>query len=163
MFTKLLLALVAASAISTSASSQSALDSHAEEHLIEALQCKQIPNPTTFLAFLAKRQYIKLSERIDVDSTSCWKLKRPFVAKGLPISGVCAAVEDGLTFHLYPDLYWRGPGTSPGTFVQVITTAPRPVVDAWVAHNKISPKAVDASYDVDGAMQVQCTEWMAKP
>lgn len=132
-----------------------------EAHITRELSCwRKPPNPTPTLVALVQSKLINLSEQKGYDSISCWNLKGRFSVNGMPVVGVCAYEEDELIRALHPGYYWRGPGTSPGVQLALISSWPVAKVKAW-AQSALSPTGkyrVETSDGVIKGTEVSCHE-----
>jgi len=135
------------------------LDDLAPDHVIAQMQCAIKPYPVTFAAYLAKRSLIVLKDNIGADSTSCWKLNGTYDLSGLPVSRLCVSEDDPFMVALYPDIFYRGPGTSPGTQLILITSLNEEDAKAWAAANNIASSAVTPSIYVEGQVDITCNDF----
>jgi hypothetical protein len=118
--------------------------------------CQRAPNALPVAAYFAQKKLIKLDRNVGGDSVSCWQLSRSFNLKGLSVIGFCASTEDPLTRALWPDVFYRGPGTSPGILLSVSTELPLAAVQSWAHKHGIEAKLVGKSDWFDGLTQVEC-------
>jgi TPR repeat protein len=132
-----------------------------ESNLIEQLACQKRPNPTPILTYLMRNKYIRLEEMDGYDSVSCWKVVKPLSVRGLPVVGVCAYEEDDLVVSQNPGYYWRGPGTSPGVQITLVTSANADAASTWSKKTteqiKVAPEIEKSSF-FDGMTEVSCNE-----
>lgn len=161
------LAIVLVTLISPAAAAQRVAtvaegDTAAAQSIAQQMVCTERPNPTPVLRYFVKRGLIRVKEMVGQDSISCWKLKRAFDLNGLPITGICAYEDDPLVLALDPDFYWRGPGTSPGVRLDVVTDAPRPAIEAWAAKAYVDPKQIETTDILNGTALISCSEWSVK-
>lgn len=131
-------------------------DSIAAGSIINELSCRREPNGFPAAAYLAKKRYIKLKDNVGADSVSCWKLARTFDLDGLPVDGFCTFSEDALMHLLWPDVFYRGPGTSPGPLVSVSSATDRDAVQSWASKRGLKDANIGASDWFDGMTQVEC-------
>jgi hypothetical protein len=78
----------------------------------------------------------------------------------MPVVGVCAYEEDELIRALHPGYYWRGPGTSPGVQLSLISSWPVEKVKTW-AKSALAPTGkyrIEASDGVIKGTEVGCHE-----
>jgi hypothetical protein len=158
------LAALATLALSMPAIAQ-AQSSAFEDHVIEQLACLRRPTPTPTITHLVRSKLIDLKSQQGYDSISCWKLSKPLRLKGLSITAVCAYEDDDLIKQQHPGYYWRGPGTSPGVQLTLITPASPNAARQWWAkagdlYSK-SPK-FEASAFYDGLTEISCNEWQVR-
>ncbi len=124
-----------------------------EEHITRELSCwRKPPNPTPTLVALVQSKLIRPSEQKGYDSISCWSLKGRFSVSGMPVGGVCAYEEDELIRALHPGYYWRGPGTSPGVQLSLISSWPVEKVKAW-AKSYLAPAGKYRIQPSDGVLR----------
>ncbi|MFD9899329.1 hypothetical protein [Mesorhizobium sp. NPDC059025] len=129
------------------------------DHVVGQLSCKSDPEPTATLLYLNKYKHIQLSAGDRVDSQTCWALKPALDIRGLSFTHVCASAEDPLLIDLFPKLYYRGPGTSPGTELSFVTKADTEQLKAWAAKELGSDgpyRVGDASFQ-DNEREVSCS------
>ncbi|WP_054313208.1 hypothetical protein [Mesorhizobium sp. 1M-11] len=103
------------------------------EHVVRQLSCKSDPDPTATLLYLNKYKHIRLDAGDRIDSQTCWPLMPAHDIRGLSFTHVCASAEDPMLIDLFPKLYYRGPGTSPGTRLGFITKASTEQLKTWAA------------------------------
>ncbi|NBJ13678.1 hypothetical protein [Microvirga arsenatis] len=111
-----------------------------------------------------RAKLINLKAQEGYDSLSCWKLTKPLQVKGLPVVGVCAYEEDDLIKAQHPGYYWRGPGTSPGVQLMLLTSARPEAAKAWwkkVGYSESGPK-IEASSDQEGVTEIRCSDYDVK-
>lgn len=136
-----------------------------EDHVIQQLACLRRPNPTPTITHLVRSRLIDLKNQQGYDSISCWKLSKPFRLKGLPITAVCAYEDDDLIKQQHPGYYWRGPGTSPGVQLTIVTSAtPNAARQWWAKAGDLYAKSpeFEASSFYDGLTEISCNEWHVK-
>jgi len=125
-------------------------------HIKQQLACRSDPDAVPLLTYLSQRGYISLSETKKSDSTSCWRLHRPLDMDGIAIQGVCAANEDPFMRAMYPNIFWRGPGTSAGTLLSVVTSLSVTATKSWANQHGIDSHDVDKSFDFSGLTKIEC-------
>jgi hypothetical protein len=129
--------LVAALAISgSSCAFAQDVGSNFIDHVARQIICRSPPDPTPTLFYLSKHKLIDLKNGQRTDSETCWAIRPPVEMDGVAFTYVCASSEDPLLIELFPLLYYRGPGTSPGTGMRLITDAEESTVDAWLDRAK---------------------------
>ncbi|WP_162914315.1 hypothetical protein [Taklimakanibacter lacteus] len=133
------------------------------DHAARQIACAYPPDPTATLLFLNKTRRIDLKKGARQDSETCWNIHPPLTLEGLGFTHVCASAEDPLLISLFPLLYYRGPGTSPGTGIRLVTDADRSAVDDWgkrikerVAVAGDTKLAIGAPTFADGKTEVSC-------
>lgn len=133
--------------------------------LIEELSCSSPPAATRILQELVALGRIDPSKNIGYDSLSCWKIDGGLQIRGMNFTSICAFEESEGTRAMYPDLYYRGPGTSPGQTLSLGTDAGADDLSDWYLA-LFGPKHVDSAI-ADGewttlgeASEVSCTSWM---
>lgn len=102
------------------------------DHAARQIACAYPPDPTAMLLYLNKTKRLDLKKGERIDSGTCWILRPALGIEGVPFTHICASAEDPLLIELFPRLYYRGPGTSAGTGLRLITDADRAVLDDWV-------------------------------
>jgi hypothetical protein len=106
------------------------------DHVARQIICRSPPDPTPTLFYLSKRKRIDLKNGQRIDSETCWAMRPPVAMDGVTFTYVCASSEDPLLIELFPLLYYRGPGTSPGTGLRLITNDDEAAVDDWIERAK---------------------------
>lgn len=106
------------------------------DHAARQIICRSPPDPTPSLFYLSKRKRIDLKNGQRIDSETCWPIRPPVAMDGVTFTYICAASEDPLLIELFPLLYYRGPGTSPGTGMRLVTNDDEAAVDAWIERAK---------------------------
>ena len=140
----------------TTAAAQAA-DSAFEEHLLKQLSCKSDPDPTAVLLFLSKTKRIVLDKGDKIDSETCWSVEHELTVAGAVFSHVCASAEDPLLIYLFPELYWRGPGTSAGTGLRLVTDMDLDALRGWATKELgDGPYQVEPASSTNGASEVFC-------
>jgi hypothetical protein len=133
------------------------IDSGFEDHLLKQLSCKSDPDPTAILLFLNKTKRISLDKGDKADSETCWSVEPALTVRGAAFSHVCASAEDALLIYLFPKLYWRGPGTSAGTGVRLVTDMDLDALRGWAKQELgDGPYQVESASSADGASEVSC-------
>lgn len=115
------------------------LPSHAQEgdgpfidHTARQIACAYPPDPTAMLLYLSKTKRLDLKKGERIDSETCWTRRPALAIEGVSFTHICASAEDPLLIELFPRLYYRGPGTSAGTGLRLITDADSAALDDWV-------------------------------
>lgn len=147
---------VIVSALATTSTNAGEQDGIAATSIMTELSCVREPNGLPAAAYLAKTQLIKLNRNVGFDSVSCWKLSRSFDLQGLSVEGFCTATEDALMHILWPDVFYRGPGTSPGSLVSVSTSASEQAVRNWADTNRLSNVQITKNIWFEGYTSVEC-------
>jgi hypothetical protein len=88
------------------------------------------------LFYLSRNKRIDLKKGQRVDSETCWPIRPSLKTDGIAFTHICASSEDPLLIDLFPLLYYRGPGTSPGTGLRLITDEDESAVDDWIERGK---------------------------
>lgn len=102
------------------------------DHAARQIACAYPPDPTAMLLYLTKTKRIDLKKGERIDSETCWAVRPAFELEGVAFAHICASAEDPLLIELFPRLYHRGPGTSAGAGLRLITNKARPGLDDWV-------------------------------
>ena len=102
------------------------------DHAARQIACAHPPDPTAMLLYLNKAKRIDLKNGERIDSETCWRLRPPLAIAAISFTHICGSAEDPLLIELFPRLYYRGPGTSAGTGLRLITDAERSAVDDWI-------------------------------
>ena len=150
--------------LATHTSSASAL-TPIERLVLQELSCGSPPSPTELVRELAKAGLIQLKENIGYDSLSCWRIEGDLVVTGVSFSSICVFEEDEFIRSNNEDIYYRGPGTSPGQTLALGTTLDAGKLSDWYV-DQFGPANVASAID-EGEMtilgdpsQVECSSWM---
>ena len=106
------------------------------DHLQREIICQSPSDPTATLLYLSRNRHIDAKKGQRTDSETCWVIYPPLEIDGLAFTHVCASAEDPLLIELFPLLYYRGPGTSPGTGLRLVTNEDEAAVDDWLERAK---------------------------
>ena len=93
--------------------------SQLERMILEEIACDRNPRPTSILRELARIEKIDVSENVGYDSMSCWKIDGGIDVVGMRFVSICGFEEDAGIRERNTDLYYRGPGTSPGQMLSL--------------------------------------------
>lgn len=133
--------------------------------VLEELSCARAPKPTGILRALVESQKIDPADNLGYDSMSCWKIDGGISVAGMTFQSVCAFEEDDTIRSLNEDLYYRGPGTSPGQRISFGASVSGDELSDWYIQ-VFGPSKVSSaiSEGVDTTLQepseVSCTSWM---
>jgi hypothetical protein len=131
----LLLASVSALASPASVSAQD-MSQNFTDHLARQIICQSPPDPTATLLYLSRNKHIDAKKGERADSETCWIIYPPLKIDSIAFTHICASAEDPLLIDLFPLLYYRGPGTSPGTGLRLVTNDAEASVDDWLERAK---------------------------
>jgi len=106
------------------------------DHLQRQVICQSPPEPTPTLLYLSRNRHIDAKKGQRTDGETCWTIYPPLEIDGISFTHVCASSEDPLLVELFPLLYYRGPGTSPGTGLRLVTNDDESAVDNWIERAK---------------------------
>jgi hypothetical protein len=109
----------------------------APDVVLKALSCDEPVEPADTLKELAVKGFIDVRSGMKADSATCWSLSPAYRIDGLEFSSVCAASEDPSMIKRYPELFWRGPGTSAGTFIAFGTRADKAAIANWMSRSGV--------------------------
>lgn len=127
--------------------------------ILAQLACNGTPDPAPVLIDLARSGAIDVSAGTRQDSSTCWALTPPLALDGMSFSHVCASSEDPAAIAAHPDLFWRGPGTSPGTELALSAPVATEALEAWASKALPGDEPayfVDESWRVSGASEISC-------
>lgn len=133
--------------------------------VLEELSCARPPKPTNILVALVEAGKIVPAKNIGYDSLSCWEIEGGMMVQGMTFRSVCAFEEDELIRSYHEDLYYRGPGTSPGQWLSFGSAASGDELSDWYV-KVFGPSKVSSaiSEGTDTTLQepseVRCTSWM---
>ncbi len=94
-----------------------------ESFIIEQLKCHQRPDVTRVFLALALQGSIDLKQTDGFDSVACYDVEDGFDIDGLPVHRICGVMLNDIDWLMFPDMYWRGPGTFPPEMLEVHTRA----------------------------------------
>jgi hypothetical protein len=106
------------------------------DHLERQILCQSAPDPTPALLYLSRNKHIDAKKGQRTGGETCWTIYPPLEIDGIGFTYVCASAEDPLLTELFPLLYYREPGTSPGTGLRLITNDDENAVDDWLERAK---------------------------
>jgi hypothetical protein len=148
-------ALVLSAAASTAAEELS--ESAFPGHVLRQLGCRSDPDPTLTLLFLVKHERIRVDAGDKIDSETCWAIKPDLELAGASFSDICASAEDPFLVEHIPQLYWRGPGTSPGTGLRLVTAMSLDQTRDWAKRVLgEGPYQVEAASWQEGKTEISC-------
>jgi hypothetical protein len=107
------------------------------DHLQRQIICQSAPDPTPTLLYLSRNRRLDAKKGRRTDGETCWTIYPPLKIDGISFTHICASTEDPLLIELFPLLYYRGPGTSPGTGMRLVTEADESAVDDWLERTKV--------------------------
>jgi hypothetical protein len=129
------------------------------DSLLEQLSCKADPDPTAVLLYLNKTKRITLDGGDKSDSETCWPIRPQLRLAKMNFTHICASAEEPLLLYLFPRLYWRGPGTSAGTGLRLITEASIEVLKPWAASALGNgPYQIDEAVSQSGKSEISCNK-----
>jgi hypothetical protein len=106
------------------------------DHMQREIICRSPSDPTATLLYLSRNRHIDAKKGQRIDSETCWVIYPPLEIDELAFTHICASAEDPLLIELFPLLYYRGPGTSPGTGLRLVTNEDEAAVDDWLERAK---------------------------
>ena len=132
--------------------------------MLEQLACQAEPHPVPIVAALADAGLVDPEDNQGYDSMSCFVIKGGVDVNGLVLTSVCAFEEDSDLREQRPDLFYRGPGASPGQFLSFGTPWDVATVKAWHGQHVGGPHLSDAvhpSSDPGESASVTCNAQFA--
>jgi hypothetical protein len=136
-------------------------------NVVENLSCQRDPDATYLLYYLEQREIIDPSKAIKWDSMSCFPTSK-LTIDGLSVKYVCASTESAATRELFPQFYWRGPGTSPGVIMSLLSDAsPSEIETWWEKIDVVGSPNIELSKDndiigIEAVSEIRCTNWIAR-
>lgn len=128
-----------------------------DEHVLAQLACQKVPDATYALIALERGGRIQSATATLMDSATCWPIGPALDLAGISFSEICASAEDALLIELFPDFYYRGPGTSPGISLALVTEASVADATEWAAaHLEGDRYRIEESYRVEGSVEISC-------
>jgi hypothetical protein len=147
----------------STASDEELSESALAGHVLGQLGCRADPDPTPTLLFLIKHERIRLDAGDRIDSETCWAIKPDLQLAGARFSDICASAEDPVLIERFPQLYWRGPGTSAGTGLRLVTAMSLDQTRDWA---KLTlgdgPYQVDHASWQEGKTEISCNNLWRK-
>lgn len=125
-------------------------------YIIEQLQCKERPEVTKIMISLAMNDQINLKNNVGYDSISCFDIIGDFSIDGLPVSKICGVTEDDIDWFLFPDLYFRGPGTFPPENLEIYTPLNTVAAHHFAKTHKLN---VDVEDSGSWGTAIGCWSW----
>lgn len=127
------------------------------DHLMNQLSCRNDPDPTAALLYLNREKRISLKDGDRIDSATCWAIKPQLDVRGMRFAHICGSAEDPLLIDLFPKLYYRGPGTSAGTGLRLVTNASQSALEGWAKQELgDGPYRVEDAAFHEGKREVSC-------
>ncbi|PWK61345.1 hypothetical protein C7455_10230 [Roseicyclus mahoneyensis] len=136
-----------------------AADPDTDAMLIAELACEAPPDPIFALRRLIENERLVLDEPLLADSSTCWPLDPQIEAGTVGFSHICAASEDPGLIAQYPHLFWRGPGTSPGEELTLVSDDSEKALRDWaMAEFAVGNPAYNImpSHRFEGATEISC-------
>ncbi len=133
--------------------------------VLEELSCSRPPKPTAILMALEKARKIDPGQNIGYDSMSCFKIIGGITVAGMAFQTVCAFEEDYAISSYHPELYYRGPGTSPGQRLSFGAAVTGDKLSDWYV-SVFGPSHVSSAISegntttLQDTSEVSCTNWM---
>jgi hypothetical protein len=85
-----------------------------ERAVLQELNCEKPPSPVNVIRQMVVEGMIDPADNIGFDSMSCWRISGGVAVAGMRFVSVCAFEEDGNIRERNSDIFYRGPGSSPG-------------------------------------------------
>jgi hypothetical protein len=135
-----------------------------EGEILNQLRCQTPPHPTSIFEKLRELGKISYTENVGFDGMSCFQIAGDLEVAGITFTSICGYEEDEAIHAQYPDLYYRGRGTSPGLRISFGTNVSESALIAWYKAN-LNPALIESGIDsmytnLDTAFDVGCTEWI---
>ena len=128
-----------------------------DEHILAQLACQKAPDATFALIALERAGRIESTTATLMDSATCWLIGPSLDLAGISFSHICASAEDPLLIELFPDYYYRGPGTSPGISLALVTQASMTDATEWAAARVEGQRyRIEKSARVEGSVEISC-------
>jgi hypothetical protein len=124
--------------------------------VIDELRCFHEPDVTDALEALHDAGFL-VGDFEGYDSISCWPLREPIRIHGIDFTRLCASNHDTDVILSHPDIYWRGPGTSAGTGIGLLTTDKNALtqLDTFGSDDL----AIKDDYFYEGEIAVRCNPY----
>lgn len=131
-----------------------------EAQIVEQLACEELPSPGPILEALRQQGKIDPEENQGFDSLSCFVIKGGLALDEITFNYVCGFEEDESIRAQYSDLFYRGPGTSPGQQLELFTTSGEDDTRKWFARVVATGGSEDAIGKDRGKTKVECSSWI---
>lgn len=129
-----------------------------DDHVLAQLACQKAPDATYALITLERGGRIESATATLSDGATCWSIRPEIDLAGIGFSDICASAEDPLLIELFPDFYYRGPGTSPGISLALVTQASVADATEWAAaHIEGQRYRIEESFRVEGGVEISCS------
>jgi hypothetical protein len=100
--------------------------------MLPELFCRGVAHPYEVIMTLRREGMIAPDIASSADSIAYYKLKQPLDLDGLEVVGIFGFESN------HDDVFPRAPGTGPGDFIGVVTTATSGSLDWWRRHRNLS-------------------------
>jgi hypothetical protein len=130
-----------------------------EDMIVQEIACLRPPDPTPIMLKLFDENLVGDAEPVRADSRSCWEFVKPMTMGSLAFTHVCASHEDPNAIARYPELYFRGSGTSAGTSLGLVAEEPSGTVERWAAESLPADAkgyVIEPSAMVGGGIEISC-------
>lgn len=134
-----------------------------EDGVIQQLLCRQVPQPGPVLHALAQADLIDLEKNVGADSSSCFEFASPLTIVGMDFSSICGFDENEDVQAKFPGIFYRGPGTSPGTHLALRSMASTDELTSWYREIGGTKDLVAEPFysNRDEPSEVTCSIWKA--
>ncbi len=130
-----------------------------QQAVIDFVQCYEEPALAETIVDMATGGILNLSAKWHEDSSSCF----PFNGGGLTINGITfdtiCAFDENVNVPGWSTYFERGPGTSPGTFLELRSQASVSVLESWALQLSPSGYGIDIDTLYGGGAYVMCSSW----
>ena len=137
-----------------------------EAGIVEQLRCDVAPAPLPFFAAIDQAGRLEIDSRVGYDSTSCYTIAGGMKVRGMEFDVICGFEEDQSIAN-WSDYFYRGPGTSPGQSLSLLSLSSEAEMLAWARDTLRVPdpeRRVDERFipgDDRSGSEVSCTSWIA--
>lgn len=137
-----------------------------EAGIVEQLRCDVDPAPLPFFAAIDQAGRLEIDSRIGYDSVSCYTITGGMTVRGMTFDMICGFEEDQSIAN-WSDYFYRGPGTSPGQSLSLLSLSSEAEMLAWARDTLRVPdpeRRVDERFipgDDRSGSEVSCTNWIA--
>lgn len=137
-----------------------------EDGIVEQLRCDADPTPLPFFAAIDQTGRLETDNQLGYDSVSCYPIAGGITVRGMTFDVICGFEEDQ-SIAGWSDYFYRGPGTSPGQSLSLLSLSSEAEMLAWVRDTLKVPdpeRRVGERFipgDDRSGSEVSCSSWIA--
>ena len=143
-----------------------AQDTSFEDAIIAQLRCDAEPTPLPFFAALDRAGRLETGTQLGFDSVSCYPITGGITLRGMTFDVICG-FEENPDLAGWSDYFYRGPGTSPGQSLSLLSLSSEAQMRDWVRatlgvpdpERRVSDRFLRG--DERPGSEVSCSSWIA--